>query len=138
MSDLRVKTVGPCGDCAILRVGGEVDVYTAPTLREGLIDLLATDIRHVVIDTSDVTFLDSSGLGVLVSGLKRLRAHDGSLALAGSQEHIVRLLRLTGLTRFFPPYATVAEAIEADSHWRKAIGDQPGSVAQWCRLHELT
>lgn len=138
MRDLRLETIGPCGDCAVLRVGGEVDVHTASTLREGLIDLLAIGVRHVVIDTCDVTFLDSTGLGVLVGGHKRLRAHGGSLALASGQEHIVRLLLLTGLTRFFPPYATVAEAIEADSHWRKAIGDWPGSVAQWCRLHELT
>ena len=138
MRDLHLETVGPCGDCAVLRVGGEIDLYTAPTLREGLSNLVATGVRHVVIDTSDVTFLDSTGLGVLVGGLKRLRAHDGSLALAGGQERIVRLLRLTGLTRFFPPYATVAEAIEADPHWRKAIGDRPGSVAQWCHLHELT
>ena len=138
MRDLRLETVGPYGDCAVLRVGGEIDLYTAPTLREGLSNLVATGVRHVVLETSDVTFLDSTGLGVLVDGRKRLRAHDGSLALASDQERIVRLLRLTGLTRFFPPYATVAEAIEADSHWRKAIGDRPGSVAQWCHLHELT
>jgi anti-sigma B factor antagonist len=138
MRDLHLETVGPCGDCAVLRVDGEIDLYTAPALREGLSDLLATGVRHVVVDTADVTFLDSTGLGVLVDGRKRLRAHDGSLALASGHQRIVQLLRLTGLNRLFPPYATVADAIEADSHWRNAIGDRPGSVAQWCRLHELT
>lgn len=138
MRDLQLETIGPYGDCAILRVGGEIDVYTAPTLREHLSDLAATGVRHVVIDTSGITFLDSTGLGVLVGGLKRMRVHNGSLALAGSQERVVQLLRLTGLTRTFPPYATVAEAIEADPHWHEAIGGQPGTVAQWCRLHELT
>lgn len=138
MNDLHLDTVEPCGDCAVLRVAGEVDVYTAPALRERLTDLLAAGVRHVVVDTSGVTFLDSTGLGVLVGGRKRLHAHDGSLALAGGPERVVRLLRLTGLVRYFPPYATVAEAIEADPHWREAIGNRPGDVAQWCRLHELT
>ena len=138
MRDLRLETVGPYDDCAVLRVGGEIDLYTAPALRAGLSDLVTTRVRHVVLDTSDVTFLDSTGLGVLVDGRRRLRAHDGSLALVSGQERIERLLRLTGLARLFPPYATVAEAIEADPHWRKAIGDRPGGVAQWCRLHELT
>lgn len=138
MCDLRLETVGPYGDCAVLRVDGEIDLYTAPRLREGLSNLVATGVKHVVLEASDVTFLDSTGLGVLVDGRKRLRAHDGSLALAGGQERIVRLLSLTGLARLFPSYATVADAIGADPHWHKAIGDQPGSVAEWCGLHELT
>lgn len=138
MHDLRLETVGPYGDCAVLRVGGEIDLFTAPALRERLVELLSTGVRHVVIDTASVTFLDSTGLGVLVGGFKRLRAHDGSLALASDQERIVRLLRLTGLIRFFPPYATVAEAITAEPHWHEAIGERPENVAQWCRLHELT
>lgn len=137
MRDLRLETVGPYGDCAVLRVVGEVDLYTAPALRESLSDLLADGVRHVVVDTSDITFLDSSGLGVLVGSLKRLRAQEGTLALASDQERIVRLFRLTGLTDLFPPYATVADAIGADPHWRTAIGDEPGSVAQWCSRNKL-
>lgn len=138
MHDLHLETVGPYDDCAVLRVDGEIDLYTAPLLRERLVDLLAAGVKHVVIDTSGVTFLDASGLGVLVGGLKRLRAHGGSLALVSDQDRIVRLLRLTGLSRFFPPYATVADAIAAEPHWREAIGGQPESIAQWCRQHELT
>jgi anti-sigma B factor antagonist len=138
MRDLRLETVGPCGDCAVLRAAGEIDLYTAPALRERLVELLGVGVRHVVIDTSGVTFLDSTGLGVLVGGLKRLRAHDGSLALASDQERMIRLLRVTGLTRFFPPYATVAEAIAAEPRWHEAIAQRAESIAQWCSLHELT
>lgn len=137
MHDLHLETIGPCGDCAVLRVVGEVDLYTAPALRQQLAELLATGVTHVVLDVSGVTFLDSSGLGVLVSSHKRLRAHEGSLAVATSQERILRLVRLTGLTRLFPPYATVSEAIGDDPHWRKEIEGRTQSVAEWCRRHEL-
>jgi anti-sigma B factor antagonist len=125
MNDMHLEAVEPCGDCAVLRVAGEIDLQTAPELRERLTDLVATGVRHLIIDASGITFLDSTGLAVLVAGHDRLRAHGGSLALAGNQERIVRLLRLTGLIRLFPPYATVAEAIGADPHWLDAIADRP-------------
>lgn len=137
MRDLYLETVGPCGECAVLRIVGEIDIYTAPALRERLVDLLGTGVKHVVLDTSGVTFLDSSGLGVLVSGQKRLRAHDGSLALVATRERIVQLFRLTGLIRLFPPHATVPEAIGDDPHWRAALEGARQSAADWCREHEL-
>jgi anti-sigma B factor antagonist len=118
MQDLELETLGPYGDCAVLRVSGEIDLYTAPLLRERIADLVAAGIRHVVLDASDVTFLDSTGLGVLVGGLKRLRAHGGSLALAGSRANVARIFNVTGLDRPFPQHATVAEAIAASPHWR--------------------
>ena len=130
MRDLHLETVGPWSDCAVLRVVGEVDLYTAPALRERLIDLLDAGAKHVVIDTSGTTFFDSTGLGVLVGSLKRLRAHDGTLVLTCGQQRIARLLHLTGLDRFFQPYATVAEAIGGDPHWRGTIGELPGGAAQ--------
>lgn len=135
--DLYVETVGPCADCAVLRVGGEVDLYTAPVLRERLAELFAVGVTHVVIDTSGITFLDSSGLGLLVGWQKRLRARSGSLALVANQPRIVQLFELVGLTRLFPPYATVSEAIGDDPHWRHAIEEASRSVADWCREHEL-
>src|SRR5947208_12473988 len=74
------------GDHTVLEVGGEVDVYTAPRLRERLIELVDGGAKHVVVDLSRVEFLDSTGLGVLVGALKRLRAVDGSLGLVCAQE----------------------------------------------------
>jgi anti-sigma B factor antagonist len=58
-------------DCAVLRIGGEVDVYTAPQLRERVIQLLANGVRHIIADLREVDFLDSTGLGALagVSGI---------------------------------------------------------------------
>jgi anti-sigma B factor antagonist len=101
------------GDYTIVEVRGEIDVYTAPRLREQLVDLVANGNYHLVVDMEGVDFLDSTGLGVLVGGLKRVRAHDGSLRLVCSQERILKIFRITGLTKVFPIHDSVAEAVAA-------------------------
>ena len=101
------------GDRTVLVVGGEIDVYTAPKLREKLIDLVGAGNHHLVVDMENVEFLDSTGLGVLVGGLKRVRAHDGSLRLVCTQERILKIFRITGLTKVFPIHDTVADAVAA-------------------------
>ena len=102
------------GDRTIVEVGGEIDVYTAPKLREQLVDLVADGQYHLIVDMQNVDFLDSTGLGVLVGGLKRVRAHDGSLRLVCSQERILQIFRITGLTKVFPIHDTVDEALAAE------------------------
>jgi anti-sigma B factor antagonist len=99
------------GDRTVVVVGGEIDVYTAPKLREQLVDLVNGGRYHLVIDMESVDFLDSTGLGVLVGGLKRVRAHDGSLRLVCTQERILKIFRITGLTKVFPIHDTVEEAV---------------------------
>jgi anti-sigma B factor antagonist len=106
--DLNVRKEG---DHAVLGVGGEIDVYTAPKLREKLIELVSDGEYHLVVDLEKVDFLDSTGLGVLVGGLKRVRNHDGSLQLVCTQEKILKIFRITGLTKVFPIHSSVAEAI---------------------------
>jgi anti-sigma B factor antagonist len=101
------------GDRTVVEVGGEIDVYTAPKLREQLVDLVNAGRYHIVVDMEKVEFLDSTGLGVLVGGLKRVRAHDGSLRLVCTQERILKIFRITGLTKVFPIHETVAEAVDA-------------------------
>jgi anti-sigma B factor antagonist len=101
------------GDATVVVVGGEIDVYTAPKLREQLIDLVSSGNYHLVVDMEGVDFLDSTGLGVLVGGLKRVRAHDGSLRLVCSQERILKIFRITGLTKVFPIHTSVEEALSA-------------------------
>jgi anti-sigma B factor antagonist len=101
------------GDRTVVSVGGEIDVYTAPKLREQLVDLVNAGQYHLVVDMEDVEFLDSTGLGVLVGGLKRVRAHDGSLRLVCTQERILKIFRITGLTKVFPIHDSVADAVAA-------------------------
>ena len=97
----------------VVDVEGEIDVYTAPRLRELLIDLVNKNNYQLVVNMEKVEFLDSTGLGVLVGGLKRVRAHDGSLDLVCTQERILKIFRITGLTKVFGIHNTVDEAIAA-------------------------
>ncbi len=103
----------PHGEHTVVRIAGEIDVYTAPKLREALIDLVNEGNYHLIIDVEAVEFLDSTGLGVLVGGLKRVRAHDGSLRLVCTQERILKIFRITGLTKVFPIHTSVEEAVAA-------------------------
>ena len=97
----------------VVDVEGEIDVYTAPRLRELLIELVNTGFYQLVVNMEKVEFLDSTGLGVLVGGLKRVRAHDGSLDLVCTQERILKIFRITGLTKVFGIHDSVDEAIKA-------------------------
>ena len=99
------------GDCTVLEVGGEIDVYTAPKLREQFAELVDDGRYDIVVDLEKVAFLDSTGLGVLVGGLKRVRTHDGSLRLVCTQERILKIFRITGLDKVFPMYESVEVAL---------------------------
>jgi anti-sigma B factor antagonist len=94
----------------VLEVGGEIDVYTAPQLRERLIALVESGDRRVVVDLANVEFLDSTGLGVLVGALKRLRGVDGEFSLVCAQERLLKIFRITGLDRVFTMYGSVDAA----------------------------
>jgi anti-sigma B factor antagonist len=85
----------------ILAVKGEVDVYTAPRLRERLVELATDGHLRVIVDLDGVDFLDSTGLGVLVGGLKRLRSNGGDLELVCTQGRILKVFSITGLTKVF-------------------------------------
>ena len=97
----------------VIDVRGEIDMYTAPRLRELLIDLVSRGSYQLVVNLDKVGFLDSTGLGVLVGGLKRVRAHDGSLDLVCTQQRILKIFKITGLTEVFGIYQTVDQAIAA-------------------------
>ena len=96
----------------VVDVGGEIDVYTSPKLRERLVAVVADGADHLVIDLEDVEFIDSTGLGVLVGILKRTRARGGSMSLVCSQDGLLRVFRITGLERVFSIYGSVDAATE--------------------------
>lgn len=97
----------------VLSVRGEVDVYTAPRLREKLVELVSEGKYRIVVDLEGVDFLDSTGLGVLVGGLKRLRSHDGDLTLVCTQHRILKVFEITGLTKVFAIHDSVDTATSA-------------------------
>jgi anti-sigma B factor antagonist len=98
---------------AVLALRGEVDVSTAPKLRQQLVELATEGRPWVVVDLSEVAFLDSTGLGVLVSGLRRFRLLGGDLILAAAQPRILRVLEITRLDRAFDLFASVDAAVTA-------------------------
>ena len=110
--DLRLDVTERDG-WAVLAVGGEVDVATAPRLRERLIELVNNGQHRIVVDLSDVEFLDSTGLGVLVGALKRVRSHEGDLALVCTEPRILKVFEITGLTKVFTMHLSVDEAVAA-------------------------
>jgi anti-sigma B factor antagonist len=131
------------GNCAVLRIAGDVDGYTAPELRQQLIDLVDKGTRHIVADLREVDFLDSTGLGALVGGLKRMRLRQGSLELVVSGGRVMQLFDITGLSRAFVLHKSILDAIAADLHWQAALaGGDPGPgdyrAEEWCRAHELS
>jgi len=101
------------GGHTVLAAGGEIDVYTAPQLRQRLVELVDEGRPQIVVDMEQVEFLDSTGLGVLVGGLKRVRAREGSLRLVCSQERILKIFRITGLEKVFGIHPTVDAAVAA-------------------------
>jgi anti-sigma B factor antagonist len=137
MQEFQAEIIGRSGDCAVLQIAGEMDAYTAPILRERMRDLSADGVVHVIADMRQVEFLDSTGLGVLVGGLKRFREHGGSLAPVINKSGILKVLQVTGLTTVLPPRTSVENAIDQDPHWTQAAESEAGSAAEWCRQHDL-
>ena len=99
------------GDRTIIQVGGEIDVYSAPQLRDAIAELVAQGATSIVVDLEDVGFLDSTGLGVLVGGLKKVRAENGSLELVCTQERLLKIFRITGLAKVFVIHDSAEAAV---------------------------
>lgn len=102
---------GPGVGWTLARVSGELDVATAPRLREQLLAAIAADGPQLVLDLGDVAFLDSTGLGVVVGVLKRARTLGGDLLVAGASPAVRRVFEITALDRTLPLYASVDEAL---------------------------
>ncbi len=83
----------------VIELGGEVDLYTAPEFKERMVQVIEDGKKHVVVDLSKATFIDSTTLGVLVGGVKRLRPSGGSLTLVCTDPHICKSFAITGLDR---------------------------------------
>jgi anti-sigma B factor antagonist len=94
----------------VIKLEGEVDVYTAPQLKQQMIAMLEAGTRQIVIDLTRVEYFDSTALGVLIGGLKRMRERDGNLSLICPNPRIRRVFEITGLDKIFDIYNSVEEA----------------------------
>ena len=94
----------------VVTITGEVDVYTSPILRERLVQAAGDGCGLMIVDLDQVGFIDSSGLGVLVGALRRLREQGGEMHVVCTVEQILKIFRITGLDKVFPIFATMDQA----------------------------
>lgn len=104
-------SVSKQGSVPVVAVNGEVDVYSAPELRDGLTELLQSG-TSVIVDLTDVGFLDSTGLGALVAARSTAAERGASLPLVCTHQRILKLFTITGLDRVFRIYPSVPEAVD--------------------------
>ncbi|MDO9108254.1 MAG: STAS domain-containing protein [Coriobacteriia bacterium] len=109
--ELDIKIDQSDGLC-VIALAGEVDVYTAPQLKERLIASIEGGCVNILVDLEQVGFIDSSGLGVLVGGLRRAKENSGAIRLVCSRENILKIFRITGLDKVFPIFDTLEHALE--------------------------
>lgn len=107
--DLTVST-RTVGEFTVVDVSGEVDVVSAPTLRQLLNQAIVEGGTRLVVDLTQVPFLDSTGLGVLVGRLKVVRQQEGELRLVIASDRLLRNFKITGLDKVFPIFPTAKEA----------------------------
>jgi anti-sigma B factor antagonist len=111
--DLQLSDHEVDSETHLIELGGEIDLYTAPELEERLGAIFEEGKRRVVLDLSEVTFIDASGLRVIVSALQRLRGVGGALALVCVNENVVQAFEITALDKLLPIYETRDEALAA-------------------------
>jgi len=101
------------GERHVVAVRGEIDLFTAPELKQVLAQAIEIGRIRIVVDLTETTFLDSTALGVLIGAVKRLRSRHGALAMVNVDENIAKTFEITGLDQIFTIVGTRAEAIEA-------------------------
>ncbi len=92
---------------------GEVDIYTAPRFKEDLLALIDEGMTDILVDLTGVEFIDSTALGVLIGGVKRLHPLDGHLVLVAHSRPVLKILAITGLDQVFSIYPDREQALAA-------------------------
>jgi len=106
-----IKTEELSNDAYVIALTGEVDLYTAPEFKQQLLEVIGQGGKQVIVDFTSTTFIDSTTLGVLVGGVKRLRTNDGQLSLVCNDRNITKIFEITGLDRVFTISESRDEAV---------------------------
>ena len=99
--EIELKDIG---EHKVISVSGEVDLYNVSELKKALFSVTDGSYSSVVVDLKDVNYMDSSGIGALVAGQKKMRAHNGKFALINIHDDVLNILKLATLDRFFTIY----------------------------------
>lgn len=99
------------GDAIVFRLRGSLDLATSPSVRAALVESADKDRHDIIVDLTQLSFLDSTGLGALIGAHRRAAEHGGRVRLIVQDGPIARLLNITGLMRVFAVYATLDGAL---------------------------
>ena len=98
------------GKHKILEIVGDVDLYNVGELKETVFNLLDTeDVQSLILDMKGINYMDSSGIGALVAGQKKIKSKGGKFALMSLKEEVLNILKLATLDQFFKIYADETE-----------------------------
>src|SRR5947209_10768497 len=103
----------------LIAVRGELDLFTAPELRTKINDTIDEGARELIVDLSDTTFLDSTGLGVLIAALKRMRSCSGELVIVDSTSNLSKTFRVAGVDQIM---TIVSSYDQADAAFDDSVG----------------
>jgi len=109
---MEIETTVAGEDVRVLTLTGRLNMVAAPRLRSAVDDEVEAGSRRLVVDLQAVSFIDSSGLGALIAGLKKARQAGGDLRIAGLTEQVDTVLRLTNLDRVLRPHLSVEAATD--------------------------
>lgn len=98
--DIREKFVAETNTWEVA-LSGEIDIYNAPELKEHLNKLIQEARGNIVIDCRDLNYVDSTGLGVLISVLKKVREYEGDIKIKNLKPYIRKIFTITGLDKIF-------------------------------------
>lgn len=118
MSDFEVE-IEESEEYSILRPHGDIDAYSVGQFREALSGL--AELNRLLIDLSEVPFMDSAGLGALIGGIRRNRDHDGEIVVVCDKPALTRLLHTTGFDRIVPVTETLEDGVAS------LLGQDPGA-----------
>jgi anti-sigma B factor antagonist len=105
------------GSIAVFALSGTLDIATSPTLRAALLEAADRDDHQMIVDLTQLEFLDSTGLGALIGAHKRASEHGGAILLVAHEGQILRLLRITGLLEVFSVYPNLDAALAGDARF---------------------
>jgi anti-sigma B factor antagonist len=114
LDDVRIETeMEKIADVPVVKVTGEIDVYTAPEFKSALNKAIETGATNLIIDLTNVSYMDSSGFGILLGATKRVRPKGGTINLLGCSEAITRMLKITRLDTIFGIHCGIEDALAA-------------------------
>jgi len=124
-ADFCVEFPGPSEDVAVLAVSGELDIHTSPEFKEHLVSAVEGGAARVIVDLTEVTFIDSSALGALIGGARRSALNHTELMIVCPPGSVARVIDLTGLHRAFAIYPTRGEALGAPTRPPADAAEEP-------------